>query len=651
MIKETVATPWSMRRRIATVTGVTFVAAVVALIFAFDWNWLKTPIEKVVSSSTGRRFAIGGNITGEWRLTPRITMAHVTFANPVWAKNPLLLSADRVEMTIDLIPLITKRVHIIELSLVRPVVFLERLKDGRATWLFDLEQQQESSTPAIDALHVDNGTLQLHDRMTDTFINAKIQDKPAAKDLRSLKFQMQGTYHGQPLVAEGETASLLSLQHVDNRLPLGVRGTIAGTQVSVDGDLSGLTQIHTLNLRYVVKGQSLRQLAPVFGVPLLDTPPYSVSGQLTRSGNRWATSNLKGKVGNSDISGSVAVTTGGTTPTLEATLNSDLLDLADLRPLMGGNTTGGNTTTGNATPVGTSKVFPDRRFDLSRVRELNAHVILKAQRVMRVGALPFDNFFANFRLNNAVISLDPIEFGVADGKLGGKVSLDARQPTISALMSGRMKGVRVAKIFPEQAAVGKAAGTLSGFFDLQGRGNSVAAMLATASGRTTFLLAEGRVPSLLPAMIDLDGARVLASYFGKAPESVQCAAIDLGVTQGIAKPRVAVFETDSTVLTIDGVIDLRSETLALNVSQAPKRPSLFSIRTPVIVKGTLKSPQFSLDPAPLVLRGAAALLLGLINPLAAVVALVETGPGKDGSCPEMQRGMNNVPVGASSPRK
>ena len=76
-----------------------------------------------------------------------------------------------------------------------------------------------------------------------------------------------------------------------------------------------------------------------------------------------------------------------------------------------------------------------------------------------------------------------------------------------------------------------------------------------------------------------------------------------------------------------------------------------SIRTPVIVKGTLKSPQFSLDLAPLALRGAAALLLGLINPLAAVVALVETGPGKDGSCPEMQRGMNNVPVGARSPRK
>ena len=79
-----------------------------------------------------------------------------------------------------------------------------------------------------------------------------------------------------------------------------------------------------------------------------------------------------------------------------------------------------------------------------------------------------------------------------------------------------MSGVRVAKIFPDQAALGKAAGTLSGFVDLHGRGNSVSAMLATSTGRTTLLLADGRVPSLLPAVADLDGLRILASYFGKS---------------------------------------------------------------------------------------------------------------------------------------
>jgi AsmA family protein len=73
--------------------------------------------------------------------------------------------------------------------------------------------------------------------------------------------------------------------------------------------------------------------------------------------------------------------------------------------------------------------------------------------------------------------------------------------------------------------------------------------------------------------------------------------------------------------------------------QAPKKASFLSIRTPIRVTGSMKNPRYALDPAPLVLRGAAAVVLAMINPLAAAFALVETGPGEDGTCPEIQRSM------------
>jgi uncharacterized protein involved in outer membrane biogenesis len=133
--------------------------------------------------------------------------------------------------------------------------------------------------------------------------------------------------------------------------------------------------------------------------------------------------------------------------------------------------------------------------------------------------------------------------------------------------------------------------------------------------------------------------RVLASYLGKQPESVRCAVIDLNVKQGMATPDVTVFETDTTVLTATGAIDLRDEKLALKILQAPKRPSFLSARTPLRVNGTLKNPQFALETGPLVARGAAAAVLALINPVTAAFALVETGPGKDGTCPAIQRGL------------
>ena len=175
-------------------------------------------------------------------------------------------------------------------------------------------------------------------------------------------------------------------------------------------------------------------------------------------------------------------------------------------------------------------------------------------------------------------------------------------------------------------------------------------MLGSADGRLTLLLAEGNVPGLLPALIDLDGARVLANLVGKNPESVRCSAIDIAVKNGVATPNVAVLETDTTVLTLVGQLNLKTEEIDMKLAQAPKKPSFLSLRTPIEIRGTLVNPDLGPAPGPLAARGAAALLLGLVNPLAAVFALIETGPGEDGTCPVLQRGYQERSAGGTSPR-
>jgi hypothetical protein len=61
------------------------------------------------------------------------------------------------------------------------------------------------------------------------------------------------------------------------------------------------------------------------------------------------------------------------------------------------------------------------------------------------------------------------------------------------------------------------------------------------------------------------------------------------------------------------------------------------VRTPIRITGTLEDPALAPDVAPLAGRAAAAVVLGLINPLAALFATFEPGPGEDGSCPELRR--------------
>jgi len=631
--------------RVAIALGIAL-ASVAVFLAVFDWNWLKGPIERTVSSATGRGLDIEGNITGQWRLQPRVRLERVRFANPGWAQNPNLLTAEVVELQIALIPLLRGRVHLLDLLLVKPVVALERVADGRATWLFDREQRDGDSAPRIDALHIDSGSLDYLDEPNGTQLKVGVQDTGSSNAADSLQYTINGRFRRQAVALKGSSPALQELRGA-SELPIKVAGTVAGTHVELQGTIDNLALWQQLNLRYVIRGGSLKRLAPVFGVPLPETPAYAVSGMLVRSGPRWASSDMKGTVGKSDLAGQVVVVTGGARPDLVAQLTSNLLDLADLGPLIGT-----RPAEAPASAADLARVLPSRPFDFSGADTLNAKVTLTAKQVVRAGDFPFDDFRAEFILKDAQITIDPLDFGMAGGKLRAKVALDARKPVLAATLSGRMRDVNVAKIFPDRKEVGEAAGSLSGSFDLRAQGNSVSAILGTSDGRARLLLTDGRVPSLLPAIADLDGARIIASFLGKRPEFVQCSAIDLALQRGIATPAVAVFETESTVLNLTGSINLGNERLDLKMVQAPKEASFLSMRTPILITGTMKTPAFAPDPVPLVKRTAAALLLGLINPLAALFATIETGPGKEGSCQEIRGGLRLKPaVDTGAPEK
>lgn len=51
--------------------------------------------------------------------------------------------------------------------------------------------------------------------------------------------------------------------------------------------------------------------------------------------------------------------------------------------------------------------------------------------------------------------------------------------------------------------------------------------------------------------------------------------------------------------------------------------------------GTFSDPSVAVEKGPLALRAGAAILLGMVNPFAALIPLIETGPGTDSNCAEL----------------
>ena len=63
-----------------------------------------------------------------------------------------------------------------------------------------------------------------------------------------------------------------------------------------------------------------------------------------------------------------------------------------------------------------------------------------------------------------------------------------------------------------------------------------------------------------------------------------------------------------------------------------RNTSLVALRTPILVTGTLGAPVVALDAQRLLARGAGAVALGLLNPLLALIPLIEPGPGLADPC-------------------
>jgi uncharacterized protein involved in outer membrane biogenesis len=170
------------------------------------------------------------------------------------------------------------------------------------------------------------------------------------------------------------------------------------------------------------------------------------------------------------------------------------------------------------------------------------------------------------------------------------------------------------------------AGDLGGRFRLTGHGRSIADLLATADGQAQLLWTRGRMSHLVVEAAGIDIAQALGVMLrGDEALAVNCGAADLQVQKGQVSPGVLVVDTSDSTLWATGNLSLASEKLDLTARVSPKDVSPLALRTPVHVRGTLGDPDLSLDKGPLARRVVPAVLLGMLNPLAALLPLIDTG--------------------------
>ena len=641
----------------ATILGLVALVLLVALLF--DPNWLRGPIMRTATEKTGRELVINGDLGIDWGWpVTRLSAGGVTFANPSWAEEPQMLEAENITVGVSLPQLLKRRIVLPVITLDRADVFLEQHPDGRKNWLLDREQKNEESSVAIGRLALHDGRIRYADSAQETRIEAKVTttgDPDAAKDgtgvdgnnvpRDGVKFSAKGRYKGMPLTVRGSGGPVLALRDDDTPYPLQVDASIGKTRVKAEGRITSLLKLSAIDLDVDLRGDSLGKLFPLIGIALPATPPYRTSGRIVREGATWRYEKFSGAIGSSDVNGTLQVDTGGERPYLHGELAFKVLDLADLGPVIGAEPEAppaareSAPTQQPATAAAARKqVLPETPFRTDRWNSVDADVKLRAGTIRRPEALPIEDLATRLQMRDSVLTLDPLEFGVADGTLAGMIRLNGRDEPLAASARLRIRRIKLGELFPTLDVAKSSIGEFNGDFDLNGRGDSVARMLGTADGKLSMILVRGEISRLMMETIGLHLWEMLKFKLGGDQlVHVRCAIADFAVNKGVMHTNVLVFDTDVTRITGSGTIDLANEKLDLTLKPDTKITSPIALQSPIYIRGTFANPKPSIDAGEVAARGLGAAALGLINPLLALIPLIETGPGMDSDCGRLIR--------------
>lgn len=596
-----------------------------------NWNWLRGPLSRTVADKTGRTLVIGGDLIVDlgWPTT-RIRTSNISFSNPTWAQQANMVAVRNIAFSLAMPPLLKRAVVLDEVRLDAANLDLEKSLDGRKNWLLDKAQRDEKSSIQVKSLALREGKLSYQDPGQKTHIQADLSTSAVSTNpATTLEFSAKGRFKGNVLSAKGTGGSVLTLRDKQTSYPLNVTGTIGPTHVHAQGRITNLLQFSAIDLAIRLHGGSLAQLYPVLGIVLPDTPPYKTQGRLIREGKTWQYKNFSGQIGKSDIAGTFKIDTGKPRSLLSGNLHSKKLNFADLGPLVGTK----SPTTSSADTRPDRRVLPDTPFRTERWNKMDADVTLKAESIVRDAALPINDLTTHLRLNNALLTLDPLNFGVAGGSLAGLVKLNGRTHPIQATVDLKARKIRIAQLFPTLSGAKTSIGLMNGDIDLKGQGNTVATMLGSTDGRVALAMSQGEISKLMMEAVGLHLLEMLQlKLSGDRNIQIHCGVADFGVKNGIMRTNVFLLDTDITRLNVGGDINLRDETLDLTLVQKSKKLSLISLRPPIHVRGNFVKPVVSLDKGKLATRSLGAVALGVINPVLALIPLVEPGRNQDTDC-------------------
>ncbi len=634
-------------RRLLAALGVVLLAIVLLVVF-WDWNWFRPLAESQASAYLGRKVTIR-NLDVKLSRTPQVILDGLAVANPDgFPPDSHLATVDRLAVTLDAMAYIRDRQVVVPaIAVTRPVIDAEQHPDGTATWSLKLPQSSGPSgpPPKIGDVAITDGRAHVVIPKLKADFQLGIATQPAAdgQDAR-IAVDAHGTYADQPITGTLLGGAVLSLRDKSKPYPIDLRLANGPTKVRLNGTVQDPLSFGGADLKLDLSGPDMALLTPLAGFAIPKTPPYSIAGSLDYADRAIRFNDFHGRVGSSDLGGSIAVTPAQPREVVALDLRSHKVDLADLGGFIGSQP--GRANTPDQTPeqkraiqrAEASKQFlPTKRISLPRLQFADIHMKYHADSIAG-RSVPLDDLTAKLDIVDGRIMLSPLSFGVGRGQIAADVDLAPTSATeFRTKADVRVQKVDLGRLLAATHLV-QGSGVVGGQADIDSTGNSVATIVGRGNGDLKLFMSGGNLSALLVDVAGLEFGNALLSALGIPQRAnLECFVTDFALRRGVLESRAMIVDTNEAVVNGSGTIDLGRETLDYTLRTESKHFSIGSLPTPINLGGTFKSPAIRPAVGPLAARAGAAVGLGILFPPAALLATIQFGVGNDTGCTRLAR--------------
>ena len=239
----------------------------------------------------------------------------------------------------------------------------------------------------------------------------------------AIKVRVKGAFMEKPIDVALVTGSLTQLRTPDKPWPISLLARSDDAALTLKGGMRSEAEGMRVALAASIKGQQLNRLDPA----LPPSGPYVFRAQLLNSGNQYFLKDLKGQVGQSDVTGFVSLDMEKDIPQLSAAFSSSYIDMADFSGP-------GDATSSDATP-------DDILIPVDSLQALDADIKWEIKRIraetIQLGDLNLDGNLKNGRLAFTTLKGNLFDQKHTYAEFQGELTLDTTTdiPTLSGKTS------------------------------------------------------------------------------------------------------------------------------------------------------------------------------------------------------------------------